>query len=519
MAQFPIMPVFDGDKAWGPPRNDDSLGFDIPYQSFVKGDKLARIAEWIPDPSKRGRGRGGRYGAAWEYMDEDEKNWTTADYTKSAPKRGFRPRNRVMGRGQAGRGGLHARRGGRGGVGGLKPKKKADHRDPGFRRKDIHRSASTEVKQSWNLLSSINIPDLTKVSAERPHPIPKTETLATNGALFAYNETFDGATPKTPYDICQMGSCVDNSALTDSEDIRKIAMQQAANADDNGIKMYATDMVLATLMSSTKSVNSWDVIVERTANTYFLSNRSEGSVGKWTVDESAHEPPPIEEPQNATLEQQCNTMGKLMNELTLLNLNFSQQVLNKRLPVKKGKFAPERIAPKPENQPEGKAQANVVYRYNQWVLPGDITLVARTHFDGVCGKKQRPFRGFALLDHSGAAWKQKLPDSQGAVLGSEVQSNCCRILKQIACCLLSGSEVMKLGFISRKKSTSTNSHSLVHMKAEDPKKFLTSFNNINVTSLWNVLIKILDEVVKTKSAEKTQSYVLMKDPNKNILKV
>lgn len=44
--------------------------------------------------------------------------------------------------------------------------------------------------------------------------------------------------------------------------------------------MFATDAILATLMCCTRSVNSWDIIVQRVGNKLFFDKRDNSDFGE-----------------------------------------------------------------------------------------------------------------------------------------------------------------------------------------------------------------------------------------------
>lgn len=49
--------------------------------------------------------------------------------------------------------------------------------------------------------------------------------------------------------------------------------------------MFATDAILATLMCCTRSVNSWDIIVQRVGNKLFFDKRDNSDFGKFEAPE------------------------------------------------------------------------------------------------------------------------------------------------------------------------------------------------------------------------------------------
>lgn len=48
--------------------------------------------------------------------------------------------------------------------------------------------------------------------------------------------------------------------------------------------MFATDAILATLMCCTRSVNSWDIIVQRVGNKLFFDKRDNSDFGERSAD-------------------------------------------------------------------------------------------------------------------------------------------------------------------------------------------------------------------------------------------
>lgn len=84
--------------------------------------------------------------------------------------------------------------------------------------------------------------------------------------------------------------------------------------------MFATDAILATLMCCTRSVYSWDIIVQRVGNKLFFDKRDDSEFDLLSVSETATEPPQDEG-------NSINSPRNLALEATFINHNFSQQVL------------------------------------------------------------------------------------------------------------------------------------------------------------------------------------------------
>merc|ERR1719378_1117442 len=89
--------------------------------------------------------------------------------------------------------------------------------------------------------------------------------------------------------------------------------------------VFATDAIISTLMTCTRSVHSWDVVVQRVGNKLFFDKRDDSEFDLLTVYETAWDPPQDEG-------NSINSPHNLALEATFINHNFSQQVLK---PVEK----------------------------------------------------------------------------------------------------------------------------------------------------------------------------------------
>ena len=90
--------------------------------------------------------------------------------------------------------------------------------------------------------------------------------------------------------------------------------------------VFATDAILATLMCCTRSVYSWDIIVQRVGKKLFFDKRDDSEFDLLSVSETATEPPQDEG-------NSINTPRNLALEATFVNHNFSQQVLKQVIKI------------------------------------------------------------------------------------------------------------------------------------------------------------------------------------------
>lgn len=134
-------------------------------------------------------------------------------------------------------------------------------------------------------------------------------------------------------------------------------------ASQGTANIFATDAILATLMASTKSVYSWDIIMRKHGNNIFFEKRDLDTFDLLNVDENALQPPTADEPD-------IDSPQVLSVEATKINQAFSQQALN---PSRKFKFKRDN----PFADEEEEEMASVAYRYRMWEFDGGYKLVAR----------------------------------------------------------------------------------------------------------------------------------------------
>lgn len=145
---------------------------------------------------------------------------------------------------------------------------------------------------------------------------PLVEDLLWCGHLDQYDEAYDKITTRTAKTLKR----VDNKvfyAVTTAEDpvLERFAVEEAGN-------VYAADAIIAHLMASPRSVYSWDIVVQKIEGVIYLDKRENSVFDFLTVSETAHEPPSASEEM-----EEINHTEKLSIEATMINQNFSQQVL------------------------------------------------------------------------------------------------------------------------------------------------------------------------------------------------
>ena len=104
------------------------------------------------------------------------------------------------------------------------------------------------------------------------------------GSLNYYDKAFDRISVKTEKPLQQ--SAKDRYNVTTSEDP---VLQDFAKADEGTI--FATDFILGLLMSTTRSVYPWDIVVHRHDGKLYFDKREGGQFEYLSVNENATEAP------------------------------------------------------------------------------------------------------------------------------------------------------------------------------------------------------------------------------------
>ncbi|CAG5897251.1 unnamed protein product, partial [Menidia menidia] len=305
------------------------------------------------------------------------------------------------------------------------------------------RDSSVEVRSDWEVKEEMDFPRLMKM-----------RYMECCGALEYYDKAFDRITTRNEKQLKSIKRIFHTVTTTDDPVIRKLAKTQG--------NVFATDAILATLMCCTRSVNSWDIIVQRVGNKL----------------ETANEPPQDEG-------NSFNSPRNLAMEATYINHNFSQQCL--RMGAERYKFPTSN--PFVEEDMDKSEVASVAYRYRHWKLGEDIDLIVRCEHDGVMtgANGEVSFINVKTLNEwdsrycNGVDWRQKLDSQRGAVLATELKNNSYKLARWTCCAMLAGSEYLKLGQI-----------------------------NLSMENAWGILRCVIDICRKLDEGK----YLILKDPNK-----
>jgi translation initiation factor 3 subunit D len=293
-------------------------------------------------------------------------------------------------------------------------------------------------------------------------------------------------------------------------------------ASDSSPNVVCTDSVLAALMCCPKSVFSWDIVITKKGNHLVFDKRPGGPLDLLTVNENAAEPP-----VEAEKDQNINSHDALSFEATAINKNFNEQVVSDENIdfVNSNPFVPEHVT----NLESIQSRA---YRYRKWNLDG-INLYLRTTIHCVdTGNNVLKMdltnpvpdtvfsNTFALneFDYKAAgsggalSWRKKLDNQRGSVFVCEMKNNSHKLAKWAVQSILSGVDMVHIGFCSRQSTKDRKRHTILGVNSLKPNDFIDQIN-FDYGNAWGIAKTVIDICMELGDGK----YVLLKDPEKPVL--
>uniref|UniRef100_A0A8B9WYF6 Eukaryotic translation initiation factor 3 subunit D n=1 Tax=Bos mutus grunniens TaxID=30521 RepID=A0A8B9WYF6_BOSMU len=480
MAKFMTPVIQDNPSGWGPCAVPEQFR-DMPYQPFSKGDRLGKVADWTGATyqDKRYTNKySSQFGGGSQYAyfhEEDETSFQLVDTARTQKTAYQRNRMRFAQRNlrrdkdrrnmlqfnlqtlpksakQKERERIRLQK---------KFQKQFGVRQKWDQKSQKPRDSSVEVRSDWEVKEEMDFPQLMKM---RYLEVSEPQDIECCGALEYYDKAFDRITTRSEKPLRSIKRIFHTVTTTDDPVIRKLAKTQG--------NVFATDAILATLMSCTRSVYSWDIVVQRVGSKLFFDKRDNSDFDLLTVSETANEPPQDEG-------NSFNSPRNLAMEATYINHNFSQQCLRM---VRSWEHS--------VHQPQLLPTEHVLGR-QLWVVGLDRT------DGGPCLSQRR-----SQLEHcNGVDWRQKLDSQRGAVIATELKNNSYKLARWTCCALLAGSEYLKLGYVSRYHQFK-------------PNEFASQIN-LSVENAWGILRCVIDICMKLEEGK----YLILKDPNKQVIRV
>ncbi|OZJ06253.1 hypothetical protein BZG36_00796 [Bifiguratus adelaidae] len=511
-----------------------------------KGDKLGRIADWNQPDVREKEVTGGRqsrpgrfqrdqyqaYGSnvisAFSYThNEDEASFSVVDNRTAAAKKAATLRSigisknkqqtRFGAQNQRPQYGRGATTQGRGGYGRGRGGRRFGWRD--YDKPQRLRDASVNVGPEWKVLDEIDFMRLGRLNFSVPEP----EDLTRYGFLSYYDRAYDRVNTRNEKPLQHLDRVKYDSTTSDDPVLQNYMKENAAD-------VFATDTILALLMCSTRTVYPWDIVINRLEDKIVFDKRDGGAFDYISVNENAQDPP-----MESSEKDSINTPSALSLEATYINQNFAAQVVNDQQRY-------EYEEPNPFGT-DDEPLASCGYRYRRYDLTSktagasttedgeeaeddSISMIVRTEVDACLpgGPNSEPslitIRALNEFDPnaqgSGGSlnWRQKLDSQRGAVAATEMKNNAAKLARWAVQAILAGSDQMKIGYVSRANPKDNNRHVILGTQAYKPREFVTQMN-ISVNNGWGIVKAVVDMCFKLPEGK----YVLVKDPNKPILRI
>uniref|UniRef100_A0A1I7WZS4 Eukaryotic translation initiation factor 3 subunit p66 n=1 Tax=Heterorhabditis bacteriophora TaxID=37862 RepID=A0A1I7WZS4_HETBA len=180
------------------------------------------------------------------------------------------------------------------------------------------RLPSVQVRPEWRVIEEMDFPRLLKRNLPSIGPGQDIENHQ-YGTLHYYDKAVDRVLVKNPITLQRCGGSFYSVSTTEDPVIEEIAQKGIGN-------VYATDIILATLMTAPRSVYSWDIVAHRVGDKLFLDKRDTGGISNpvdaLTVSETSGDTPAFE---GAGI----NNAKDLATEALFINQNFRRQVLRR----------------------------------------------------------------------------------------------------------------------------------------------------------------------------------------------
>lgn len=495
-------------NSWGPSAVPTEFQ-NIPYQPFSKGDRIGKVSDWTGQFQDRKfwNKYQSQFGAGSQqysyYHEVDDTSFQLVDTSK--PQKTAYQRNRQrfnnarMKREREKQQRKEALMMGQTQTKGRLPRK-TNQKNYNYRRfndrnqqQQKNRNASVIVREDWKVLEEMDFPRLNKLKLP---DIAAPVDLYTAGTMEVYDKLYDRVTTRNERRLEQNDRIFHKVTTTDDPIIRKLASKG---------NVFGTDAIISTLMCCTRSVASWDIIVQRVGKKLFFDKRDSSDFDLQSVYETT---------QEQMAEEGLNTPSNLAVESTFINQNFSQQCLKKGETISmenKNPFA----------QDENEEIASMGYRYRKFDLGDNINLIVRTEHDAVMptNTADNLYLNIKTLNEfdprvSKIDWRQKLDSQIGSVLATELKNNSCKMAKWTCNSILAGSDYLKLGYVSRVSPNDTSKHVILGTQQFKPKEFANQIA-LDMDNSWGILRVIIDTCLKLDEGK----YLLLKDPNKGVVRL
>lgn len=530
MVDFKLPPVPPNPEGWGPPPGE-AINLDYAIESLEKYQngtipRMGRICDFTASGQRyqeqRNKGKSkGKGLVATAVPGKDDEGFALVDNKPFPSKTQGRGRGFSFGRARGRGKGIAANY--QEGILGQKQKylpanqtqskgKGKGSRGGGQQRKGIpsFKDWSVQTKTEWNVMREIMLGALAKLQLNAKEV--QYEDLIWCGNMPIYNKDYDRISAKRPEQLKRFEE-LNFFNISTSYDPHLPELMQA----DPSVTVIATDHILACLIAAGRSVYSWDIVISKVDNRLIFDKRDSSAMEFLTVNETAQEPP------NNDDKDAMNSPVKLGQEASCINQNFSQMVLDVNAQPDQYEM------PNPFEEEDEHSVASGAYRYRKIILPGNpkdenefnqkaVSMIVRTEVNcRMPGGDSQLVSAKALNEfdpkNQPYSWRTHLETQRGAVLANELKNNAFKLGRWTAQAILSGCEVMKLGYASRSHPSDPWSHVILGVQTHFTDQFAEQIG-MTRNNAFGILRNIIDLVMTWEDGK----YLLLKDPTKSVMR-
>ncbi|ORM42099.1 Eukaryotic translation initiation factor 3 subunit D [Babesia sp. Xinjiang] len=379
---------------------------------------------------------------------------------------------------------------------------------------------SIEPLPTWQILSEIPFSQLSKLDLQGAK-VTGTDVMW-RGKLGIYDKRMDQISAKAEMPLQNLNAQYDYywTSTNDDDCIMDYLLgshrqepQGSAEGSETGqdkIILGATDQILSVLMTAARSKYSWHLNVTKVDNQIIIDKANGSIIDMLTVNETAPEPPMPD------AEIKINRPPALGYEAVKVNQRIRQQVL-----------VPNELNEEFELPPfveDGDNPSTVAYRYRTFVVPGDnhghgwsrvpIHVITRGEvharvpgvpsggYTYVCALNELPHK-------TQKSWRTQIETQKGALLANEMRNNTAKMQRFAACAIISGCDILKLAYVSRRTPGDAENHSIIGIHTYTTENLAVQMG-LNMRNAWAVVRHICALIMSKPDGQ----YILVKDPLK-----
>ena len=177
----------------------------------------------------------------------------------------------------------------------------------------VHRQNTVDIDSQWNMMAQFDLASVTKLETGTPQG----EDLKWAGSLRRWNDKMDRVNVRSKVALKPFVDRVFYYTSANEDPV----LQEYAQEDEGNV--FATDAVLAHLMTCARSVYPWDIVITyMPGGSIFLDVRDALEFSMHTVCETAHQ-----KPAEGASTYELNGAASLAEEGSAVNETFTQQSL------------------------------------------------------------------------------------------------------------------------------------------------------------------------------------------------